>query len=303
MAELVSCTQLTKRFNHLLAVDALDLSVEEGEVFGFLGPNGAGKSTTLRMMVGLIKPTSGDVKVFGRDVWHDHVRAMASVGALIESPAFYKYLSGRENLSLIANSSGNYSDKDIDRALDIVGLMDRGKDKVKGYSQGMRQRLGIGLALVGNPKLVLLDEPTNGLDPEGMKEIRELISSLKHDHSMALFLSSHLLHEVEQVCSKVAVINKGRLILSGHVDALLSKTAAFRLRAEPSADAARIAENAGWEVHFDDHHKGLIVTSETGSSAQLNRALVESGVDVFEITQDKTSLEELYLELMSNDNK
>lgn len=299
---LISCTQLTKRFRNLTAVDSLDLTVEKGEVFGFLGPNGAGKSTTLRMMVGLIRPTSGVVSVFGRDVWHDHVRAMSSVGALIEAPAFYKYLSGRDNLRILANSGGRYSEKDIDEALDTVGLLNRAKDKVKGYSQGMRQRLGIGLALVGKPKLVLLDEPTNGLDPEGMKEIRELIARLREDKSMAIFLSSHLLHEVEQVCTRVGVVNKGRLIVSGTVDELRSEKSTYNLLAMPVDVAARVAQESGWQVTKNGEDGALAVSSTDGSSADLNRRLVEAGVAVSEIVPEKTSLEDMYLKIMADDN-
>lgn len=302
MTGLISCSQLTKCFRNLTAVDSLDLAIEEGEVFGFLGPNGAGKSTTLRMMVGLIRPTSGDVRIFGRDVWRDHVKAMSSVGALIEAPAFYKYLSGRDNLRILANSGGRYSEKDIDEALDIVGLLDRAKDKVKGYSQGMRQRLGIGLALVGKPKLVLLDEPTNGLDPEGMKEIRELITRLREDKSMAIFLSSHLLHEVEQVCTRVGVVNKGRLIVSGAVDELLSGKSTYRMRAKPCDVAVRVAQELGWQVKENCDDGSIAVSSPSDSSANLNRQLIGAGVDVSEIIPEKTSLEDLYLKIMADDN-
>jgi ABC-2 type transport system ATP-binding protein len=169
-------------------VDSLDLDVRAGDVFGFLGPNGAGKSTTLRMMVGLIRPTSGSVTLFGHDIWRDRTRALRKVGVMIESPAFYKYLSGRDNLYMLANTGGHASAKEVTEALDTVGLLDRAGDKVKSYSQGMRQRLGIALAIIGKPELVLLDEPTNGLDPQGMKEVRDLIRTLSADHGITVFL-------------------------------------------------------------------------------------------------------------------
>ena len=242
MDSLVQTSGLTKRFRGLVAVDNLNLTVNRGDVFGFLGPNGAGKSTTLRMMVGLIQPTAGSVRLFGREVWQDRCGALKHVGAMIETPAFYTYLSGYDNLFILANSGGRYTRRELEDVLDIVGLLGRARDKVKAYSQGMRQRLAIALAIVGKPELVLLDEPTNGLDPEGMKEIRDLIGRLSRDHGLTFFLSSHLLHEVEQICSRIAVINKGKVQVSGMVQELISEADSVQIIAAPAEAYTLIAQ-------------------------------------------------------------
>jgi ABC-2 type transport system ATP-binding protein len=301
-SEQITCSGLTKRFRNLTAVDGLDLEVSRGDVFGFLGPNGAGKSTTLRMMVGLIKPTSGSVSVLGHDVWREHVRAMTGVGAMIEAPAFYKYLSGRDNVRILANTGGRYSKKDIDEALTIVGLIDRARDKVKTYSQGMRQRLGIALAIVGRPDLVLLDEPTNGLDPQGMKEVRDLIRQLSTDHGMTVFLSSHLLHEVEQVCSRIAVINKGKMIASGAVKDLLVGRNVYRVSIDRADLACKLIEQLKWAKMIRADFGSMDVEMDGHDPSELNRAFVEGGVAVSGLTPIKASLEELYLDLMGTEN-
>ena len=298
----ITCSGLTKRFRNLTAVDGLDLEVGRGDVFGFLGPNGAGKSTTLRMMVGLIEPTSGSVRVLGHDVWRDHVRAMTGAGAMIEAPAFYKYLSGRDNLRILANTGGRYSKKDIDEALTIVGLLDRARDKVKTYSQGMRQRLGIALAIVGRPELVLLDEPTNGLDPQGMKEVRDLICRLSTENGMTVFLSSHLLHEVEQTCTRIAVINKGKVIASGAVKDLLGGKNVYRVTVDRSDLVEGLIEKADWAKTVITGTGFVDVEVNGHSPAELNKALVEGGVGVTGLAPVNASLEELYLEMVGADD-
>lgn len=295
---LIETRGLTKRFRRLVAVDALDLAVQRGDVFGFLGPNGAGKSTALRMMVGLIRPTAGCVRLFGRDVWRDRRGALRQVGAMIEAPAFYRYLSGYENLSLLANSGSHCSRREIDEALATVGLLDRAGERVKGYSQGMRQRLGIALAIVGKPEMVLLDEPTNGLDPEGMKEMRDLIGRLSREAGITVFLSSHLLHEVEQICTRIAVIDRGRVLRTGRVADLLARTDAVLLRTSRMTDACRAIAQLSW-AHAEPQPDGdLRVDLNGGSAAELNRALVAQGIDVSALIPLTTSLEELYLQLM-----
>lgn len=301
-SQQITCSGLTKRFRNLTAVDGLDLEVAQGEVFGFLGPNGAGKSTTLRMMVGLIKPTSGSVRVLGHDVWREHVRAMTGVGAMIEAPAFCKYLSGRDNIRILANTGGRYSKKEIDEALTIVGLLDRAGDKVKTYSQGMRQRLGIALAIVGRPELVLLDEPTNGLDPQGMKEVRDLIRQLSTDHGMTVFLSSHLLHEVEQVCTRIAVINKGKMIASGAVKDLLGGKNVYRVSIDRADLACKLIEQLTWARMVRADFGTVDVEMDGHDPSELNRAFVEGGVSVSGLTPIKASLEEIYLDLMGAEN-
>ena len=299
---VIECSNLSKRFRKLNAVDSLDLQINEGDVFGFLGPNGAGKSTTLRMMVGLIRPSAGSLKVFGFDCWKQHTKAMADVGAFIESPAFHGYLSGRENLKILTNIGRNCSDKEIDRVLDVVGLLNRGKDKVRTYSQGMRQRLAIALAIAGNPKLVLLDEPTNGLDPQGMKEIRELITHLSKDLKMTIFLSSHLLHEVEQVCSRIAVINKGKLIASGKVSELLYGNNSYNILVDSKQKAQAVLEKLDWAKLVSAEDNSLLVLLNSKDSAELNKVLVNDGVAVYSLEKCKASLEDMYLKLMEESN-
>lgn len=299
MEPIIAASKLTKRFRRMLAVDGLDLTVERGEVFGFLGPNGAGKSTTLRMMVGLIRPTRGKIQLFGHDAWGEHCSAVRKVGAMIESPAFYKYLSGRDNLRILYNTGGSCSSKEIDEALDIVGLLGRANDKVKSYSQGMRQRLGIALAIIGKPELILLDEPTNGLDPQGMKEVRDLISNLSHDLNLTVFLSSHLLHEVEQICARIAVVNKGRVVESGNVNDLLRQSETYDVHAHPAEAASEAIRGLGWASIEATLDGMLNVKLNGGTPAELNKCLVEKGIAVSALIPRKPSLEELYLRLMN----
>ena len=298
MEPIIAASKLTKRFRRVLAVDGLDLTVERGEIFGFLGPNGAGKSTTLRMMVGLIRPTRGSVRLFGHDAWREHCKALQNVGAMIESPAFYKYLSGRENLRILYNTGGNCTAKEIDEALDIVGLLNRANDKVNAYSQGMRQRLGIALAILGKPELILLDEPTNGLDPQGMKEVRDLITRLSRDLGLTVFLSSHLLHEVEQVCTRIAVVNKGHVIESGSVNELLKQSDTYDVHVHPPEAAAEVLRSLDWASVKSASDSMINVELTSRDAAELNKALVERGIAVSALIPRKPSLEELYLKLM-----
>lgn len=211
---------LNKTFGKRKAVSDLDLDIESGDIYGFLGPNGAGKTTTIRMMLGLISPDSGEVKIDGICMKTNFKKAISVVGAMID-PAFYSYLSGYENLRLIGNLIPHMDKGIIKETLDIVGLSDRANDKVKTYSLGMKQRLGVASALLNNPKLVILDEPTNGLDPQGMVEIREMVVKLAKEKGISFLISSHLLHEVEQICTKVGIIKEGKLLVEGNVEQLL----------------------------------------------------------------------------------
>src|SRR5437763_9551455 len=203
---------LTKRYRHRVVVDQLSLTVEAGDVFGFLGQNGAGKSTTIRMALGLVRPTSGRVTVLGYDMSRQPLRALRRMGAIIEAPAFYENFSGRQNLRMLAAMSGGAEQKRIEMVLELVGLSKRARDPVRVYSHGMRQRLGIAQALLPNPEFIILDEPTDGLDPQGLCEVRELIRRLRDELGLTVMLSSHLLHEVEQICNRVAIIDEGRLL-------------------------------------------------------------------------------------------
>ena len=230
---------LGKRYGKRWAVRDLDLTVHRGDVFGFLGPNGAGKSTTIRMLLTLIKPTTGRVDLFGRSLQRHRSAALRRVGGLVERADFYLYLTARRNLEIVASLRGDDSHKDIDRVLDIVGLTARANDKVKAYSHGMKQRLGIAQALLGAPEFVVLDEPTTGLDPQGIKEVRELIRQLSQSGTVTIFLSSHLLAEIEQTATHMAIINQGTLAVQGRVaDLLAAGPHLVRIDARPLDRAA-----------------------------------------------------------------
>jgi ABC-2 type transport system ATP-binding protein len=299
---IVDASGLVKRFGKLRAVDRLDFQIERGEIFGFLGPNGAGKSTTIRMMLGLVRPQSGSIRIFGHDVWKNKIHALKKVGALVETPAFYKYLSGRQNLWALAKLSGITKCEAIDLALERVGLTTRADDKVKAYSQGMRQRLGIAQAIVGEPKLVVLDEPTNGLDPEGMKEIRELIDRLSKEYGMTIFLSSHLLHEVEQICTKVAVIHGGKKMISGVVADLLASNGKTKITVTRPAEAATALNSLDIVKVNEIGPDWIMADIKDANAAEVNRKLVTAGFDVSAIIPQTTSLEEFYLSLVENKN-
>jgi len=279
--------------------------VRRGDVFGFLGPNGAGKTTTIRMMLGLIKPTSGTVTVNGYDAGREPLRALASVGAIVETPAFYGYLSAQRNLELLGGLSGGVPKGRVDETLELVGLSGRADDKVRGYSQGMRQRLGLAQALLSRPDVVVLDEPTNGLDPSGIREIRALIPRLAREYGITVFISSHLLNEVEAICTRVAVINEGRLLISGKVSELLKGEAAS-VEADVSdvnrtvdllsgtgfVDGAEIVEGP------DVTGRGVIkFRPEAGRTAEANRALVGAGIDVYSLVPHSATLEEYFIKL------
>lgn len=213
MKPVLTATNLNKTLGGRKIIDNLNLQVFQGNIYGFLGKNGQGKTTTIRLMTGLIFPDSGEIKICGNDLRKDFKQAIANVGAIVEAPSFYGYLSGYENLKLMANLLTDVSKGRIDEVLNIVGLHKRAKDKVKTYSLGMKQRLGIANALLGNPRLVILDEPTNGLDPQGIREIKELIIQLAAEKDLTFFISSHMLHDIEQICNRIGIIDDGKLLL------------------------------------------------------------------------------------------
>lgn len=288
----VETRNLTKRYGRTTAVKDLNLSVRRGEVYGFLGPNGAGKTTTLRMLVGLIKPTSGSALVLGKQ---PGVSGIAGVGALVESPAFYPYLSGRDNLKVMAHYSGGVPKSRIQAALEQVELAERADDKFKKYSLGMKQRLGVAAALLDDPELLILDEPTNGLDPRGVAEMRRFIRSLGQGERTVL-LSSHALGEVEQVCDRVGVIREGALVAEGTL-AEFRGEGSLLVRAEPSDQAARIAAMLAGveEVRMVDGTLRLATDPER--SGEITNKLVNAGIRVIEVRPERKSLEEVFLEL------
>ncbi len=293
---ILQISDISKSFKKRIAVDHLTFSVNSGEVFGFLGPNGAGKSTTIRMILSLIKPENGDINIFGKSLRKFRNKALFGVGALIEDADFYENISARRNLEILARLE-KIPFKQIDKVLELVELSDRGDDKVKAYSHGMKQRLGIAQALLNNPKLLILDEPTTGLDPRGMKEIRELVKRLSSE-GMTIFLSSHLLHEVEQVCTSLAIINRGQLIKSGTLADLFYKTDLFttEFHVTPMDKAKQVLSNQSQVEEIIISDDTLKVKAPASQLGELNKLLVENGVEVSAIIP-RASLEEYFLSL------
>lgn len=277
------------------ALDGLDLSVAEHRVHGFLGPNGSGKTTTIRALLGLVRLDTGSLRLLGRPVPEQLPDVIAHVGALVETPLFFPTFGGRLNLRLLAGIAG-VPDTRVEECLEIVGLLDRGDDKFKGYSLGMKQRLGIAAALLKQPRLLILDEPSNGLDPAGIREVRELIRRLGSDGSTTVLLSSHLLSEVQQVCDDVTIIAEGRLVASGKVQDVLASgsTGDLRLRAPDPQAAYDVLTAAGYQLTADG--EGWRVHGVTDASA-LTRALAERGCYLSELSPIAADLESIFLDL------
>jgi len=288
--------KLNKRFGSIQAVHDLDLSVPAGSVFGFLGPNRAGKTTTIRLLLKLVHPTSGRAWVLGHDIARDGDRFLRQVGALVESPAFYPYLSGRDNLRVFAHTGNYHAEKRIDEVLDLVGLADRQRDRMRTYSLGMKQRLAVAAALLNRPQLLFLDEPTNGLDPAGQAEIRELVQSLgKAGHT--IFISSHLLHEIEQTCDHVAIIDRGQLLRQGSVAEMLNEQSALRIEAEPIAIAASIvARLSNLPVERAGENQ-IIAKVPRERVPDIVTALNDAAVRVYQVVAERESLEQVFLRI------
>lgn len=289
---IVVTAGLTKRYGAHTAVDGVQMHVAPGEIYGFLGPNGAGKTTTLRMLVGLIRPTEGTATVLGHTPGDPAV--VRRIGVLIEGPGFYPYLTGRDNLRVLAKYRGLGRDAVAD-ALDRVGLATRADDKFRTYSLGMKQRLGVGAALLGRPDLLILDEPTNGLDPQGMAEMRELITTIAGDGQTVL-LSSHMLSEVQEICDRVGVISGGKLLTESTV-AELRGASSLVLRAEPLEVALPAVRRAVGERSTLLTAGGIRIEAGPGSAPMVARAVVESGADLLELRTDEKSLEEVFFEM------
>lgn len=297
MESVLRTHHLGKRYGSRWAVRDLNLEVLKGEVFGFLGPNGAGKSTTIRMLLSLIRPTTGDVELFEKSLRRNRRECLARVGGLVEEADFYLYLSARKNLEIVGTMRGGVGRKEVDRVLDIVGLSERADDRVKTYSHGMKQRLGIAQSLLGNPECVVLDEPTTGLDPQGIKEVRDLVRQLSADRRMTIFLSSHLLSEIEQTATSMAIIHQGTLLVQGTVQELLSASAnVVRFEVQP-LEQARIVltqDPAVREVRVEGD--ALVVSVAREETARLNAKLINAGVEVRALVP-RRSLEDYFLNL------
>jgi len=287
---------LSKAYGKRLAVDRLDLEVEGGELFGFLGPNGAGKTTTIRMALGLIGPTSGSVEILGKDVSRHRSEILPRVGALVESPALYGYLSGRDNLRVVGDLLGGVSEKRIDQVLEIVSLKGRDRDRVRTYSMGMKQRLGLALALLNDPELLILDEPANGLDPAGIVEMRDLLRGLAAS-GKTVFISSHVLSEVQQICTRVAIINHGRLIRVAPVLELLKAGGDFEVAVDSPAEVVALLHLQQWgrEARVDG---GLVITrAPEDAGRHLISFLVHNGHPPDTVCARHKDLEDIFLSL------
>jgi ABC-2 type transport system ATP-binding protein len=293
MQPVLVATNLTKVIGKRTIVDGVSFTLNPGEVFGFLGPNGAGKTTTIRMLVGLIKPTTGNVTICGFDVRRDFEKALSNVGCIVENPDLYRFMTGRENLEHFARML-SLGASEVERVAELVSLAHRLDQRVGTYSLGMRQRLGIAQALLGKPKLLILDEPANGLDPAGIREIRELLRHLAHDREMAVFISSHLLGEVELMCDRVAIIHKGQLLREGSVSDLISSRREMEFKVGDVERASNIVREKGLTFRADTDRL-WIAMDETDAPA-LVAALAEAGVAVFHAQRHAESLEEMFLQ-------
>ncbi len=297
---LVEIDKLRKQFGAVTAVRDLSLRIPRGGVFGLLGPNGSGKTTTIGLLLGLIRPTSGSIRLFGHDVHRTHQAALRRIGAMVESPAFYPDLSGRGNLRYFQGIGKSGGAAELDQLLHLVGLTDRASSKFRTYSLGMKQRLGIAYALLGSPELVFLDEPTNGLDPSGMAEVRALIPRLaKSGHTIVL--SSHLLNEVEQVCENVAILSRGQLIAQGKVRDLLHVQGTVRLKTTDDARATQVLGALDWIADVRVEAGYLIANVSPDRAGDVTRALSQQDVYVTEMVPQRVSLESFFLQVVGRE--
>lgn len=301
-AQPVVARGLVKRYGDVVAVAGVDLTVEPGDVFGYLGPNGAGKTTSLRMMLGLIRPTEGSAKLFGRDPLVDGVKALEGVAGFVEGPRFYPYLSGRKNLRLLADYDEPSSRSRIEQVLETVELRDRAKDRVGGYSHGMRQRLGIAASLLREPRLLLLDEPATGLDPAGMRDMRDLIRRLAGD-GITILLSSHLLYEVEELCNRVAIIRQGSIVYEGQLgDLLATATTLYRLKTRDPERARTLCLNQSGLSKVELEGDEIRFAADEDAVASLSLALGQARVAITQLVAETQSLEELFLGMTGGDS-
>jgi len=297
MESVLQTCDLGKRFGKRWAARGIDLEVRRGDIFCFLGPNGAGKSTTIRMILTLLKPTTGSIQLFGKDPHKNRVAALSRVCGIVEKPDFYLYLSASKNLELLGSLTRRITGDEIIEVLARVGLTQRAHDKVRTFSHGMKQRLGIAQALLTRPELIILDEPTTGLDPQGMKDVRELIQRLAHEEGMTIFLSSHLLSEIEQVATRMAVVHRGQVVAQGAVSDLLAQEATdYSLQVSPVKQALKIIKTLPWVTVLASGDKGIEVRLEPDRAAELNKALCTKGIEVFALYPRRT-LEDFFLKI------
>ncbi len=297
-APAIEALELSKNFGSRLAVQSASLRLERGQVLGLIGPNGAGKTTLLQMLVGLLRPAGGSVRLFGFDVQRDFEEALSPVGAIIETPDMYKFLTGRQNLTQYARMRSDVSREQIAETVEFVGLTDRIDEKITRYSLGMRQRLGIAQALLHRPRLLILDEPTNGLDPAGMQDIRRMVRHLADERGLAVLISSHLLHDIQAICDSVAILKEGRVLAAGPVSAFLQAAVpAFQFGVDDIARACVLAAQNGWQVGASDPENKFLVAQSDQPPDELNAVFVRAGLRVSRIESAGQTLEETFLTL------
>ncbi|MBJ8042916.1 ABC transporter ATP-binding protein [Bacillus cereus group sp. N17] len=293
---IVQTHSLSKKHGDTFNVNNIDLKVNEGEIYGFLGPNGAGKTTTIKMLLGLVKPTNGDIKIFGQDLKTNRLNILKQIGSLVESPSYYGHLTGYENLEIIRRML-NVPRKNIDEVLEIVRLKNQKEKLVKNYSLGMKQRLGIASSLLAFPKLLILDEPTNGLDPSGIHEIRELIKELPSKYGMTVIISSHLLSEIDHIATQVGIIQNGVLIFQDDIAKLRQQSnSIIRMKVDNLSDAHKILLRN--EIFSKIEGDSLVLNTYTEEQvAQANRLMINNNMSVYRIEEEKRTLEDIFLEL------
>ncbi len=299
MAAIVEVEGLSKRFGRVRALNQVSLSVGEGEVFGFLGPNGAGKTTTIRILLGLQRADAGSARIGGHDCWNDHARAARVFGATLEQPALYGFLSGRDNLRIFARTMGPVDEKQISDLLGTVGMSERANDKVKRYSMGMRQRLALAQAMLGRPRLLILDEPTNGLDPNGIHGLRILLRKLATEQGLTIFFSSHLLSEVEELCDRVVVLRSGEVKAAGPLSELMNfKGFQYRIDVSDVDRAMEVVRSVdGARVERGTIKDSITVNADKDLARIINHALVAAGIGVDQLVHMQRGLEDVYIEL------
>ncbi|SFC01273.1 ABC-2 type transport system ATP-binding protein [Alkalibacterium subtropicum] len=292
---VLKVSDLQKEIQKKLIIKGVSFDIRAGEIVGFLGPNGSGKTTTLRMLVGLSKPTAGNIEICGHSLKKEFVKAMANVGCIIEGPDLYDYMSGYRNLELLGSMSKGVTKKDIDEAVALVGMENRIHDKVAVYSMGMKQRIGLAQALIHKPKLLILDEPTNGLDPQGIHEFREIVKNLAREKNISVLVSSHLISEVQLMCDRVSIINDGRIIRSASIDDVLVTGEVVWILDDPKRAQSILRESFDLDPSIDGCH--LRASVDSGMLSEINKTLIASGFDITYVENKKRTLEDLFLAL------
>lgn len=303
MKSIIKCEKIYKKFKNQEVVKNSNIAVYEGDIYGLLGPNGSGKSTTIKMILGLVKPTQGNISIYGYDVENSRNKAIENIGAMVEAPSFYSYLSGYNNLMLFANLYGLRSDRVLE-VLEMVGLNESKDKKVSNYSLGMKQRLAIARAFLNSPKVVILDEPTNGLDPQGVIEIRNLIKSLKEKEGVTFILCSHILSEVQALCNRVSILYKGEVLVEGEVAELLkSEMETLIIKTKQVNETKQILNTIEGINKIAEHKEGIMVKCNIGKYSTINKKLVLGDVSFSEIIKQEISLEDFFLKKIGDEKK